>query len=127
MQHETDLIGDGGTTGCAIGSQLRLVPRDQVLGVSLRAIHTVVKPFGRTVIEFADDEADSKVDMRGLLNRLLAGWAAFYKLTDFTTRVFRHIDHVVFWKDGALVGPEIPQYHQVIDAKVVSGSRNGKG
>jgi len=56
----------------------------------------------------------------------LAGWAAFYKLTDFTTRVFRHIDHVVFWKDGALVGPEIPQYHQVIDAKVVSGSETGK-
>jgi RNA-directed DNA polymerase len=23
---------------------------------------------------------------------------AFYKFTDFTARVFRHIDHVVFWK-----------------------------
>jgi RNA-directed DNA polymerase len=32
------------------------------------------------------------------LNRQMAGWAAFYKFTDFTARVFRHIDHVVFWK-----------------------------
>jgi hypothetical protein len=28
----------------------------------------------------------------------LAGWAAFYKFTDFTARTFRRIDHVVFWK-----------------------------
>ena len=32
------------------------------------------------------------------LNRQLAGWAAFYKFTDFTARTFRRIDHVVFWK-----------------------------
>ncbi|CAN7250713.1 group II intron maturase-specific domain-containing protein [Mesorhizobium caraganae] len=30
------------------------------------------------------------------LNRQLAGWAAFYKFTDFTARNFRRIDHVVF-------------------------------
>jgi RNA-directed DNA polymerase len=40
----------------------------------------------------------SKVDMVDRLNRQMAGWAAFYKFTDFTARVFRHIDHVVFWK-----------------------------
>jgi hypothetical protein len=38
------------------------------------------------------------VDMIGRLNRQLAGWAAFYKFTDFTARTFRRIDHVVFWK-----------------------------
>lgn len=32
------------------------------------------------------------------LNRQLAGWAAFYKFTDFTARCFRRIDTVVFWK-----------------------------
>ena len=31
-------------------------------------------------------------------NRRPAGWAAFYKFTDFTARTFRRIDHVVFWK-----------------------------
>ena len=36
--------------------------------------------------------------MIGSLNRQLAGWAAFYKFTDFTGRTFRRIDHVVFWK-----------------------------
>jgi RNA-directed DNA polymerase len=40
----------------------------------------------------------STVDMIASLNRQLAGWAAFYKFTDFTASVFRHIDHVMFWK-----------------------------
>ncbi len=39
-----------------------------------------------------------KVDMIDRLNRQLAGWAAFYKFTDFTAITFRRIDHVVFWK-----------------------------
>src|ERR1700674_4473371 len=66
QQHETDLIGDGGTTGCAIGSQLRLVQLDQVLGLSTRAIDTVVEPFGRTVIKIGDDEADVEAEPRRL-------------------------------------------------------------
>ena len=40
----------------------------------------------------------SKVDMVDRLNRKLAGWAAFYKFTDYTAIMFRRIDHVVFWK-----------------------------
>ena len=32
------------------------------------------------------------------LNRQLAGWAAFYKFTDFTARTFQRIDSVIFWK-----------------------------
>ena len=39
-----------------------------------------------------------KVDMFDSLNRQLAGWAAFYKFTDFTAHMFRRIDNVVFWK-----------------------------
>ena len=40
----------------------------------------------------------SKVDMVDRLNRQLAGWAAFYKFTDFTAKMFQRIDRVVFWK-----------------------------
>lgn len=40
----------------------------------------------------------SAIDMIDRLSRQLAGWAAFYKFTDFTAYVFRRIDHVVFWK-----------------------------
>ena len=36
VQHETNLIGDGATTGRAIGSQLRFVQLDQVLGLPAR-------------------------------------------------------------------------------------------
>lgn len=38
------------------------------------------------------------VEMIDRLNRQLAGWAAFYKFTDFSAYVFQRIDHVVFWK-----------------------------
>lgn len=46
----------------------------------------------------------STVDMIASLNRQLAGWAAFYKFTDFTAYVFRRIDHVVFWKMAHWMG-----------------------
>lgn len=39
-----------------------------------------------------------KVAMVTRLNRQLAGWAAFYKFTVFTARIFQRIDTVVFWK-----------------------------
>jgi group II intron reverse transcriptase/maturase len=40
----------------------------------------------------------STVDMVDRLNRQLAGWAAFYKFTDYTAKIFQRIDRVVFWK-----------------------------
>ena len=65
VQHEADLIGDGGTAGRAIGSELRLVQLDQVLGLAARAIEAVVDPFGRAVLEVGDDEADVEAERRG--------------------------------------------------------------
>ncbi|WP_280178040.1 reverse transcriptase domain-containing protein [Neomesorhizobium albiziae] len=57
------------------------------------------KAFVRKLTEtLSGNHDDSKVDMVDHLNRQLAGWAAFYKFTDFTARTFRHIDTVVFWK-----------------------------
>jgi hypothetical protein len=42
------------------------VQLDQVLGLSTRAIETVIEPFGRTVIEIGDDEADVEAEPRRL-------------------------------------------------------------
>ena len=57
------------------------------------------KAFVRKLTETLSGNHDvGKVDMVDRLNRQLAGWAAFYKFTDFTARTFRRIDHVVFWK-----------------------------
>lgn len=57
------------------------------------------KAFVRKLTETLSGNHDvSKVDMVDRLNRQLAGWATFYKFTDFTARIFRRIDHVVFWK-----------------------------
>jgi hypothetical protein len=41
------------------------------------------------------------------LNRQLAGWAAFYKFTDFTAHIPAH-RHGRVLENGALVGAEIP-------------------
>jgi hypothetical protein len=40
-----------------------------------------------------------------MLNRKLKGWAAFYQFVEFKAKVFRYIDHVVFWETGSLAGP----------------------
>ena len=57
------------------------------------------KAFAHKLTEVLSGNHDlGKVDMVDRLNRQLAGWAAFYKFTDFTARTFRRIDNVVFWK-----------------------------
>lgn len=57
------------------------------------------KAFARRLAETLSGNHDEPtVDMIDHLNRQLAGWAAFYKFTDFTARTFRRIDRVVFWK-----------------------------
>ena len=63
------------------------------------------KGFVRKLTEtLSSNHSVSTVDMIASLNRHLAGWAAFYKFTDFTAYVFRHIDHVVFWKMAHWLG-----------------------
>ena len=57
------------------------------------------KTFACRLVEALSGNHDvASVDMIDSLNRQLAGWAAFYKFTDFTARTFRRIDNVVFWK-----------------------------
>jgi len=57
------------------------------------------KAFARKLSEALSGDHDlNKVDMVDRLNRQLAGWAAFYKFTDFTARIFQRLDRVVFWK-----------------------------
>jgi hypothetical protein len=57
------------------------------------------KTFARRLVEaLSGNHEVAAVDMIDDLNRQLAGWAAFYRFTDFTARTFRRIDTVVFWK-----------------------------
>jgi len=57
------------------------------------------KTFARRLVEALSGNHDvASVDMIDSLNHQLAGWAAFYKFTDFTARTFQRIDTVVFWK-----------------------------
>ena len=69
--------------------------------VSVSVVTTIpkekAKAFVRKLSEALSGDHDvGKIDMVDRLNRQLAGWAAFYKFTDFTARTFRRIDHVVF-------------------------------
>jgi polysaccharide pyruvyl transferase WcaK-like protein len=70
---------------------------------NMRVVSTIpkekAKAFVRKLTETLSRDYDlGKVDMVDRLNRQLAGWAAFYKFTDFKAITFRRIDHVVFWK-----------------------------
>ncbi len=58
------------------------------------------KAFVRRLTETLSGNHDvGTVDMIASLNRQLAGWAAFYKFTDFTARTYSGTStHVVFWK-----------------------------
>jgi group II intron reverse transcriptase/maturase len=57
------------------------------------------KGFARKLSEALSGNHDvSTINMIDHLNCQLAGWAAFYKFTDFTARIFQRIDTVVFWK-----------------------------
>jgi len=40
----------------------------------------------------------NKIDMVETLNRQLAGWANFHQYTDYTAKVYQHLDRIVFWK-----------------------------
>ena len=75
------------------------MPDFTALTASSRRPVCAAKAFVHKLTEALSGNHDiGTVDMIGSLNRQLAGWAAFYKFTDFTGRTFRRIDHVVFWK-----------------------------
>jgi RNA-directed DNA polymerase len=64
-----------------------------------------VKAFTRKLVEtLSGNHSVDKIEMIDGLNRQLAGWAAFYKFTDFTGYIFRRIDNVVFWKMAHWLG-----------------------
>ncbi|MCM2449738.1 group II intron maturase-specific domain-containing protein, partial [Agrobacterium vitis] len=69
------------------------IPKEKARGGARRLTETL-----------SGNHSVSTVDMLSSLNRQLVGWAAFYKVTDFTAYVFRRIDHVVFWKMAHWLG-----------------------
>lgn len=68
-------------------SVVTTIPREKAKAFTHRLISALSGDHNRNPTEVVDS-----------LNRQLAGWAAFYKYTDFTAKTFQRIDHVVFWK-----------------------------
>jgi len=54
----------------------------------------------KLVQELSGNYSVNKIDMVERLNRILAGWAEFYRFTDYTAIVFQRLDRIVFWKLG---------------------------
>lgn len=48
--------------------------------------------------ELSGHYSENKIDMVGKLNRRLAGWANFYRYTDYTAVMYSKVDRIVFWK-----------------------------
>jgi len=63
------------------------IPKEKAKAFIHKFSSTLSSDYGRDPIDVVDS-----------LNRQLAGWAAFYKYTDFTARTFDQVDRVVFWK-----------------------------
>lgn len=54
----------------------------------------------KLVKELSGNYSVNKIDMVERLNRILAGWAEFYRFTDYTAMMFQRLDRLVFWKLG---------------------------
>jgi group II intron reverse transcriptase/maturase len=72
---------------------------------TMRPVTTIpkekIRAFARSIAdELSRDNSENKIAMLERLNRRLAGWANFYRFTDYTSYVYRRIDRVVFWKFG---------------------------
>lgn len=48
--------------------------------------------------ELSRNYSENKIDLVERLNRQLAGWAKFYRLTDYTAIMYSKVDRIVFWK-----------------------------
>ena len=71
----------------------------------MRVVKTIPRDKARNfaaglIKELSGNYSNSKVDMVNKLNRKLKGWANFYQFTDFTAKIYSHIDGVMFWKLG---------------------------
>ena len=54
----------------------------------------------KLVDELSGNYSRNRMDVIESLNRKIAGWANFYKYTDFRAMIFRRIDRAVFWRFG---------------------------
>ncbi len=72
---------------------------------TMRPVTTIPKEkfnnfISKIVIELSGNHDINTIEMINSINRKLAGWANFYKYTDFTAKVFGKADSVIFWKLG---------------------------
>ena len=58
----------------------------------------------KLVRELSGNYSVNAIDMVERLNRILAGWAEFYRFTDYTAMLFQRLDQLVFWKLGHWLG-----------------------
>jgi len=70
---------------------------------TMRTVTTIpwekYRAFARSIAdELSRDYSENKIAMVERLNSRLAGWANFYRYTDFTATVYAKLDRIAFWK-----------------------------
>jgi RNA-directed DNA polymerase len=70
---------------------------------TMRPVTTIPREKSRSfakklVKELSGDYSANKIDKVEVINRKLAGWAAFYCYTDYTASIYKKLDRIVFWK-----------------------------
>ena len=54
----------------------------------------------KIVKQLSGNYGQNKIDLVKTLKQQIAGWAAFYKYTDYNATIFSKLDRTVFWKFG---------------------------
>ena len=70
---------------------------------TMRAVTTIprekMKNFAATLVaQLSGNYSANKIDLVEAVNRRVAGWAAFYRFTDYTATMYSKLDRILFWK-----------------------------
>ncbi|MBO6544748.1 MAG: group II intron reverse transcriptase/maturase [Alphaproteobacteria bacterium] len=76
---------------------------------TMRPVTTIprdrLRTFSRELVkEIRGNHGRNKIEMVERLNRKIAGWAAFYRFTDYTAMSYQRVDSVLFWRLGHWLG-----------------------
>ncbi len=71
----------------------------------------------KLVDELSGNYSRNRMDVMESINRKIAGWANFYKYTDFRAMIFRRIDRAVFWRFGHWLARKYRQSMSVLMQK----------
>jgi RNA-directed DNA polymerase len=73
-------------------------PRGTMRPVTTIPIDKLRRFAAKLTQQLSGNYSENKIDLIEKLNRQIAGWANFYRFTDYTATMYSKLDRIVFWK-----------------------------